>query len=202
MAKASFSFAHLLGLGASASEDEEDKKAKKARGRRAEENKDTDPDAEDEDTEPDTEDEDTEPDAEDEDTEPDAEDEEPDPDAEDDDGDDENAGKATRKARSVERRRCARIFGSQYAAANPALAASLAFNTGMSSASAISIMKSAAAAPAPVRGTGGRRSLDERMMSGPQVRLGVDGGKSSSGKSALVSKMMQLYNNANARGEK
>jgi hypothetical protein len=35
--KKTFSFAHLIGLGASASEEEEDKKAKKAKARRAEE---------------------------------------------------------------------------------------------------------------------------------------------------------------------
>jgi hypothetical protein len=46
MAKKAFSFAHLLGRGASASEEEEDKKTKKSKARRAEEDE-RDDDAED-----------------------------------------------------------------------------------------------------------------------------------------------------------
>jgi hypothetical protein len=77
-------------------------------------------------------------------TEEDAEDDGDDPDASeeddpDDDGDDDR-NKAVKNARIAERKRCARIFGSKHAAANPALAASLAFNTGMSSATAIDVL--------------------------------------------------------------
>ncbi|HFE2893075.1 TPA: hypothetical protein ACF24Q_005104 [Klebsiella pneumoniae] len=53
--KKTFSFAHLIGRGATASEEEEDKKAKKAKGRRAEEDERED-DAEDDEREDDAED--------------------------------------------------------------------------------------------------------------------------------------------------
>lgn len=183
-----FNFAHLLGRGASAeSEGDEDKKAKKAKARKAEDDE-RDDDAEDDDERDD--------DAEDDDRDEDAEDDDGDdndPDAEDDDGDDgkKKDSKAARQARASERKRCARIFGSKHAAANPALAASLAFNTGMSSAAAISVL--ASSAPAQQQQSPHKRSLDQRMHEN-QVRLGPDGGKSSAGKSSLVEKMTGLYN--------
>lgn len=183
-----FNFAHLLGRGASAeSEGDEDKKAKKAKARKAEDDE-RDDDAEDDDERDD--------DAEDDDRDEDAEDDDGDdndPDAEDDDGDDgkKKDSKAARQARASERKRCARIFGSKHAAANPALAASLAFNTGMSSAAAISVL--ASSAPAQQQQSTHKRSLDQRMQEN-QVRLGPDGGKSSAGKSSLVEKMTGLYN--------
>lgn len=183
-----FNFAHLLGRGASAeSEGDEDKKAKKAKARKAEDDE-RDDDAEDDDERDD--------DAEDDDRDEDAEDDDGDdndPDAEDDDGDDgrKKDSKAARQARTSERKRCARIFGSKHAAANPALAASLAFNTGMSSAAAISVL--ASSAPAQQQQSTHKRSLDQRMHEN-QVRLGPDGGKSSAGKSSLVEKMTGLYN--------
>lgn len=183
-----FNFAHLLGRGASAeSEGDEDKKAKKAKARKAEDDE-RDDDAEDDDERDD--------DAEDDDRDEDAEDDDGDdndPDAEDDDGDDgkKKDSKAARQARASERKRCARIFGSKHAAANPALAASLAFNTGMSSAAAISVL--ASSAPAQQQQSTHKRSLDQRMHEN-QVRLGPDGGKSSAGKSSLVEKMTGLYN--------
>ena len=183
-----FNFAHLLGRGASAeSEGDEDKKAKKAKARKAEDDE-RDDDAEDDDEHDD--------DAEDDDRDEDAEDDDGDdndPDAEDDDGDDgkKKDSKAARQARASERKRCARIFGSKHAAANPALAASLAFNTGMSSAAAISVL--ASSAPAQQQQSTHKRSLDQRMHEN-QVRLGPDGGKSSAGKSSLVEKMTGLYN--------
>ncbi|MEG5771981.1 hypothetical protein UXN87_23960, partial [Enterobacter roggenkampii] len=99
---------------------------------------------------------------------------------------------------TAERKRCARIFGSKHAAANPSLAASLAFNTGMSSAAAINVLASSApvaAASQPSR----KRSLDQRMQESHQVRLNPDGAKPT-GKSALVSQMTSLYNSA--KGEK
>ncbi|HGK7505396.1 TPA: hypothetical protein ACJ569_001282 [Kluyvera cryocrescens] len=193
MAKKTFNFAHLIGFGKSASEEDEDKKAKKAKARKAEKN-DRDEDAE----EDDERDDDAEEDDRDEDAEEDDGDD-GDPDAEEDDGDDgkNKDGKAARQARASERKRCARIFGSKHAAANPALAASLAFNTGMSSAAAISVLASSAPAQQPQ--STHKRSLDQRMQEN-QVRLGPDGGKSSAGKSALVEKMTGLYNSTT--GEK
>ncbi|SUX97467.1 hypothetical protein [Citrobacter youngae] len=187
MAKKTFNFAHLMGFGKSASEEDEDKKAKKAKARKAEEDE-RDEDAEDDDERDD--------DAEDDDRDEDAEDgdgDDDEPDAEDDDGDDgkKKDGKAARQARASERKRCARIFGSKHAAANPALAASLAFNTGMSSAAAISVLASSAPAQQPQ--STNKRSLDQRMQEN-QVRLGPDGGKSSAGKSSLVEKMTGIYN--------
>ncbi|WP_165476368.1 hypothetical protein [Klebsiella pneumoniae] len=74
----------------------------------------------------------------------------PEEDDPDDDGDDDRKeSKAVKNARIAERKRCARIFGSKHAAANPALAASLAFNTGMSSATAIDVLASTAPASSP-----------------------------------------------------
>lgn len=187
MAKKTFNFAHLMGFGKSASEEDEDKKVKKAKARKAEEDK-RDEDAEDDDER----DDDAEEDERDEDAEEDDGDD-GDPDAEEDDGDDgkKKDGKAARQARASERKRCARIFGSKHAAANPALAASLAFNTGMSSAAAISVL--ASSGPAQQQQSTHKRSLDQRMQEN-QVRLGPDGGKSSAGKSSLVEKMTGLYN--------
>lgn len=187
MAKKTFNFAHLMGFGKSASEEDEDKKVKKAKARKAEEDE-RDEDAEDDDER----DDDAEEDERDEDAEDDGGDDD-DPDAEEDDGDDgkKKDGKAARQARASERKRCARIFGSKHAAANPALAASLAFNTGMSSAAAISVL--ASSAPAQQQQSTHKRSLDQRMQEN-QVRLGPDGGKSSAGKSSLVEKMTGLYN--------
>ena len=186
MAKKPFGFAHLLGRGASASEEEEDKKAKKAKARRAEEDKrDDDPDASDDDPDDD----------------PDASDDDPDddPDASDDDGDnDRKESKAVKSARIAERKRCATIFRSKHAAANPSLAASLAFNTGMSSAAAIDVLASTAPASQPKATRG--RSLDQRMLESHDVRLGQDGDNKAGGKSALVSKMTSLYNST--KGEK
>lgn len=178
--KKTFSFAHLIGLGPSASEEEEDKKAKKAKARRAEEDERED-------------------DADDDERDDDAEEDERDDDAEDDGDDDRKESKAVKNARAAERKRCARIFGSKHAAANPSLAASLAFNTGMSSAAAINVLASsapAAAASQPSR----KRSLDQRMQESHQVRLNPDSGQKETGKSALVSKMTGLYNST--RGEK
>ena len=175
--KKTFSFAHLIGLGPSASEEEEDKKAKKAKSRRAEEDE-RDDDAEDDGDDPDASEDD---------------------DSEDDGDDDRKESKAVKNARAAERKRCARIFGSKHAAANPSLAASLAFNTGMSSAAAINVLASsapAAAASQPSR----KRSLDQRMQESHQVRLNPDSGQKETGKSALVSKMTGLYNST--RGEK
>ena len=192
--KKPFSFAHLMGLGASASEEEEDKKAKKAKARRAEEDEredDADDDERDDDAEEDERDDDAEDDCDD----PDASE---DDDSEDDGDDDRKESKAVKNARAAERKRCARIFGSKHAAANPSLAASLAFNTGMSSAAAIDVLASTAPAVQPQATRG--RSLDQRMQESHDVRLGPDGDNKAGGKSALVSKMTSLYNST--KGEK
>jgi hypothetical protein len=115
----------------------------------------------------------------------------------DDDGDDDRKeSKAVKNARIAERKRCARIFGSKHAAANPSLAASLAFNTGMSSAAAIDVLASTAPASQPATR---KRSLDQRMQESHNVRLNRMA-KKAGGKSALVSKMTSLYNST--KGEK
>ncbi len=190
--KKTFSFAHLIGRGATASEDEEDKKAK---GRRAEEDERED-DAEDDERDDDAEDDERDDDAEDDGDDPGAA--EDDDDSEDDGDDDRKESKAVKNARAAERKRCARIFGSKHAAANPSLAASLAFNTGMSSAAAINVL--ASTAPASQPDATRKRSLDQRMQASHQTRLNPDGGPKESGKSALVSKMTSLYDTN--RGDK
>lgn len=191
MAKKPFSFAHLLGLGASASEEDEDKKSKKAKARRAEEDE-RDDDAEDDERD-DAEEDERDDDAEDDDDEPEASE-----DDDSDDDDDRKEGKAAKGARIAERKRCARIFGSKHAAANPSLAASLAFNTGMSAAAAIDVLASTAPASQPQATR--KRSLDQRMQESENIRLGQDGENKAGGKSALVSKMTSLYNST--KGEK
>lgn len=184
----SFSFAHLFGGNAKAIEEDEDKKSKKAKKVKGRAEDDRDDDDRDEDAEEEERDEDAEGD--DDDTDAD-EDDDTDPEAEEDDGDDRKEDKASRQARQAERRRCARIFGSKYAAGNISLAASLAFNTGMSSTAAIDVLKgNRQQQPQGSR----RQSLDERMQQSQQVRLGPDDDKPS-GKSALVGKMTSLYNN-------
>ncbi|AOV11318.1 hypothetical protein FMJ32_17770 [Klebsiella michiganensis] len=192
MAKKPFSFAHLIGLGVSASEEEDDKKSKKAKARRAEEDE-RDDDAEDDERDDDAEEDERDDDAEDDDDDPDASEED-----ESDDDDDRKEGKVAKSARIAERKRCARIFSSKHAAANPSLAASLAFNTGMSAAAAINILASTVPTTQPQ--ATGKRSLDQRMQESENVRIGLDGGKPASGKSALVSKMTSLYNST--KGEK
>lgn len=190
MAKAKpFNFAHFFG-GARAAEEDEEKSRKARKAKKAEDDERKD-DAEDDDDNVDAEEDDRKEDAEDDDDDTDAEDDDTDPDAEDDDGDDRKENKASRQARHVERRRCARIFGSKFAVNNVALAASLAFNTGMSSASAIDVLRNIS--PQQPQGAR-RRSLDERMQDAEQVRLGHDKAQTSGGKSALVDRMTGLYN--------
>ncbi|MBN3057981.1 MULTISPECIES: hypothetical protein [Pectobacterium] len=191
MAKKPFSFAHLIGRGASASEEEEDKKSKKAKARHAEEDE-RDDDAEDEDRDDNAEEDDRDDDAKDDGDDKDASDDD------DSDDDDRKESKAVKSARIAERKRCARIFGSNHAAANPSLAASLAFNTGMSSVAAIDVLASTAPASQPQATR--KRSLDQRMQESHDVRLGQDGEKAAGGKSTLVNKMTSLYNST--KGEK
>ncbi|ENA1760190.1 DNA primase [Yersinia ruckeri] len=199
-------FSHLFGRGAKASEEnEEDKdkdkdkeKSKKAKGRHAEEDEDQD-DNEDEEkngkkakgrrAESDDDDQDE--------KDPDAEDDSDDADAdegEDDDGDDEDEDRNVKKGRRAERKRCARIFGSKHAAGRVDLAASLALNSGMSSAAVIRVLASTSAAT-PAASTSRKRSLDERMQALGNVQVGQDAADAPSGSAqALVSKMTGLYN--------
>lgn len=209
MAKNTFGFAHLFSLGPKpkASEDEDDKKSKKAKGKgRAEKDdrEDDDTDAEEDEKDPDAEEDDDGTDAEEDDDDTDAEEDDDDPDDEEDDdkereddGDAKKSGKATRQARQFERRRCARILSSKFAAANIGLAATLAFNTGMSSAEAVKVLKSHHRPQSKgQKNQSQRRSLDDRMRAEHQARLNPDSGSRAAGKSGLVSKMTSLYDGA------
>ncbi|AOM40501.1 hypothetical protein [Xenorhabdus hominickii] len=185
-------FAHLIpsfGMKAKMSE-EEDEKARKAKSRRAEEDEHEEGAEDDEEQDEEKEgkkgkkakkaksedDEDDDPDAED-------DDEDDDPDAEDDED--------VKKGRRAERKRCARIFGSQYAAGRPDMAAHLALNTSMSASEAISTLK----AMGTVQSQPYRASLDSRMQAEPPVRVGPDASQPATGSpEALVSKMTGLYN--------
>lgn len=186
-------FAHLLGRRALADEsdehdeteeeEEKGKKGQKAKGRKAEEEKD-DPDADD--------DEDDEPDADDDSDDPDAEEDDDDKGAE--DGDDDDDDKAVKKGRRAERNRCARIFGSKYASGNSALAASLAFDTGMSSKQAIRVMASSGV-QARATGVSTRVTLDQRMSNVKNHHLGEDNKPAStSTPKGAASAMAALYN--------
>ncbi|PWI81112.1 DNA primase, partial [Enterobacter sp. CGMCC 5087] len=100
-------------------------------------------------------------------------DDDPDVDGEEDDGDDRVDDPDDKQARMDERTRCARIFSSPHAAGNTALAANLAFNTGMSSAAAIHVMANTAppvSAPSEPR----RISLDDRMRAENLPKLKQD----------------------------
>jgi hypothetical protein len=84
----------------------------------------------------------------------------------DEDGDDESDGgdmrrKGARSARLRERNRCRAIFNDPSAAANPALACALAFDSDMPRSQAINALRAAGTGPAPQASR--RTSLDERM---------------------------------------
>lgn len=201
-----FSFAHLWG-GASAAEndDDDDKKTKKSKARRAE---DDDNNAEDDDDDKkeksrarsDENDDDEDDDKKEKSRARRADNDEDAEDGDDEDGEDDDDSKDARAARRAERTRCARIFSSKHAAGNPSLAASLAFNTGMSSAQAISVMASSGTVVPPEASTSQRRSLDDRMRAEGNIRLGHDANKSSStGKAGLAEKMTSLYNNVTGK---
>ena len=117
-------------------------------------------------------------------------DDDPDAEGDDDDGDDHVDDPDDKQARMDERTRCARIFGSSHAADNPALAASLAFNTGMSSAAAIQVMSNTSpqvSAPSASR----RMNLDERMRAENLPKLKQDT-RQQGGLTALVSQYQKL----------
>lgn len=187
-------FAHLLGRRALADEsdehdeteeeEEKGKKGQKAKGRKAEEEKD-DPDADDEDDDADADDDSDDPDAEEDDDDKGAE-----------DGDDDDDNKAVKKGRRAERNRCARIFGSKYASGNTALAASLAFDTGMSSKQAIRVMASSGV-QAGATGVSTRVTLDQRMAAVKNHHIGEDNKPASmSTPKGAASAMAALYNRA------
>ena len=195
-----FSFAHLVGIGSmrgkkARAEDEEDEREK---GSRAEDDQEEDEDDEsdksdkksrkakrakaaedsDEDDDPDEDQED-----EDEDKDKDkgkkskrAKADDDDADAEDDD--EEMHGKsAAAAARRRERARCAEIFGSRYAARNPVLAANLAFNTSMSRAQALNVLRDT---PADGNANSAR--------SGKNPVLGSSGGEAPGRTAAIASR--------------
>lgn len=117
-------------------------------------------------------------------------DDDSDVDGEDDDGDDCVDDPDDKQARMDERTRCARIFGSSHAAGNTALAASLAFNTGMSSAAAIQVMANTSpqvSAPAAAH----RMNLDERMRAENLPKLKQDT-QQQGGLNALVGQYQKL----------
>lgn len=117
-------------------------------------------------------------------------DDDPDVDGEDDDGDDRVDDPDDKQARMDERTRCARIFSSPHAAGNTALAANLAFNTGMSSAAAIHVMANTTppvSAPSEPR----RISLDDRMRAENLPKLKQDT-RQQGGLNALVSQYQNL----------
>ncbi|WP_337049761.1 hypothetical protein [Serratia fonticola] len=116
---------------------------------------------------------------------------EPDAEGDDDDGDDMVDDPADKEARMDERHRCARIFSSPHAAANPALAASLAFNTGMSSAAAIKVMTSTGMAPQQDAASR-RPNLDQRMREENTPRLKHDSKEGAGGVVSLVALCNQL----------
>lgn len=192
-------FAHLMGFKKKASEDEDDdkEKGKKAKSRRAEEERDDEEDAEEEDDREDMEDDDdSDPDAEEDDDKAKGKKAKSRRAEEDDDAEEDDENRDVKKGRRAERKRCAAIFGSKHAAGRPDMAAHLAFSTRMSASEAIGTLATMGAV-APVKSA--RVSLDSRMQT-EQVRLGPDGGKSATGKNALVSKMTSLYDTA--RGNK
>ena len=185
-------YAHLLGIkpkGARAEGDDDDEKAKKAKARRAEENDDDEENAEENDDEENAEENDDE------------------ENADDDDeptgkkakgkkaGDDEDEADAKARGRAIERKRCARIFGSKAAGIRPDMAAELAFGSDLSSSAAIRLLEQSAAFGAP---QGGRMTLDERMRGEQKHRLEQDAQQpAATGTAGKISAMTALYNQVN-----
>lgn len=210
MSKKIRGFAHLFGFSANASEDDEDEKekSKKAKGRRAEEDEnDGDKDKEDKDKSKKSKRAEEDDDSDDEDENDkekskkakgrSAEDEDEDADADegdddDDDGDDDEDDRDVKKGRRAERNRISRILGSKYAAGKGPLAVSLAITTGMSSASAISVL--ASSGPVQVPQQSRRLSLDERMSKVENHQLGNDDVGPSGNANTVVTRAAALYN--------
>lgn len=169
-AGAALPFAHLLGMSKTAAkaeddephDDEEDDKKAKSKKADSDEPKERD---EDEDARADSDDADANASAEDDEGD-DGEDKKKD----DDEADDEDMkkGSKARSARLRERARCAAIFMDEAAGKNPALAATLAFNTDMPRSQAITVLRAGGAAVQPKRD-----SLDRRMSSIPRPNVGA-----------------------------
>lgn len=143
-------FAHLAGFGRALAEDDKDQKDKDAAKKAEDEEEEKDTSAEDDDDER---------------KEPDSDE----PEADDDDEDDKKEGKQAKRIRAAERARCAAIFASPAAAGNVALAAELAFGTGMPAAQAVALLE--AAANGQPRG-----GLGTRMAAVKKIQLGADAG--------------------------
>lgn len=111
----------------------------------------------------------------------------------DDDSDENNAegDDKEEKARACERARCAAIFATSYAAKNPALAAELAFNTGMSVKQAKAVMKAATEVMTNQKG-----GLAARMQHAPRPETGRDVRTAPTDAHALAKQAMALYNEA------
>lgn len=205
-----YTFAHLLGLNKeakayrAADDDDKDdddtnavddddndgdngessKKGKK--GKKANDN-DDDADADNDDDDADADDDDTDADADDDDDDADAE---------------EDENKDVKKGRKAERQRCAAIFNSKHASGRPDLAATLAFTTRLSAKEAIRVMRangrtvtgSVATLTQPKR-----KTLQDRMASEQQPRVGVTGGKKGN---STAEKMMSLYNRSTGSDKK
>jgi hypothetical protein len=91
-------------------------------------------------------------------------------------GDDKSDGddmrkKGSRPARLRERARCAAIFADAAAGKNPALAATLAFNTELPRSQAIKVLRAGGLAV-----TGQRNTLDRRMAANPIPAIDAGGG--------------------------
>lgn len=141
-----FSFAHLLGFGATKAA-EEDEKDKKRDDETEEEYQDRIAESEDDDKK-----------ADDNKEKPEASDDDDADDEKDKDEDDKKTKKAVKAAVFGERARCAAIFSSPSAASRPDLAAHLAFNTDMTTSAAIDLLKVSAVNPAGKPGLAGRMS--------------------------------------------
>lgn len=116
------------------------------------------------------------------------------------DGDDMKKGSKARNARLRERNRCAAIFATPEAAANPALAAELAFGPeNLSRGAAIRVLKaSTALAPAQAQG---RVSLDERMARTRIPNPGPGDGQASEQNSPAAAAAAIVQAARKARGE-
>lgn len=116
-------------------------------------------------------------------------------DGDEDDGDDDGdrremrAKSTARAARLHERGRCAAIFTDKAAAANPALAAELAFATDLPRQQAVAVLR-AGGTPAGTR-------LADRMATVPAARVGPDGGDAGAATpAALGARIVAAYETA------
>ena len=107
--------------------------------------------------------------------------------------------RAYKRGKKAERARCAAIFGSQHASGRADLAASLAFNTGLSASAAIKVLASSSISPsvAPAR-----KSLASRMDAAPNYAVGTETSASSGKMNAADANALRVINaGRKARGE-